>query len=72
MLAGTRMLRRMLVRRTVATSRSTTFLARSQMDPPCADLHALLAFPFLRLPDTGESCDMTALVIGHEFLLPAE
>jgi hypothetical protein len=39
------------VRRAVAAERNAARLTSAQMDPLCADLHALLAFAALRLFD---------------------
>jgi len=49
--AGVRMFARMPVPRAVAAQRDATCLARPQMNPGVTDLHALLAFPALRLLD---------------------
>ena len=51
MAGGMRMFAGVPVRRTVAAERHTTRLARPQMHPIAADLHALFAFAALRLLD---------------------
>ena len=46
------------VRRAVAAERDAAFLARSQMHPVCAGLHAFLAFAALRLFDRRDRVDV--------------
>ena len=46
------------VRRAVAAERDAAFLARSQMHPVCAGLHAFFAFAALRLFDRRDRVDV--------------
>src|SRR5215467_9428701 len=48
------------VGRAVTAIRLSAFLARAQLHPLRADLHALAAFSTLRMPDRGNSGDMRA------------
>jgi hypothetical protein len=61
-----RVLSRVAIWRAVATERDATRLARSQMDPVAADLHALLAFPSLRLLDGRDRVEMRAASVRHQ------
>ena len=49
--AGVRVFASVLIRRAVAAKRRPTCLARPQMNPVAADLHALFAFATMRLLD---------------------
>ena len=60
-----RMLRRMLVRRTIATTRRTALLASPQVDPLRTNLHTLFANQFLRLPDLVNRSDMNTYICCH-------
>jgi hypothetical protein len=53
------------VRRAVAAERDAAFLARSQMHPGCADLHAFFAFAALRLFDRRERVEMRTATVRH-------
>ena len=60
MLRRVRVLRGVPIRRAVATQRRAALLTRAQMNPLCADLHTLLADPFLRFLNFSYSVDMSA------------
>ena len=51
MSTGVRMFAGVLIRRAVAAKRDSTCLARPQMNPVAADLHAFFAFAPFRLLD---------------------
>ena len=53
-----RVLAGVTVRRAVAAERDAAFLARSQMHPVCAGLHAFFAFAALRLFDRRDRVDV--------------
>src|SRR5204863_8071743 len=61
----TRMLGGMTVGGAVAAQGGAALLARAQMDPLCADLHALGAFPTLGVPHRGDRSEMGAAGVGH-------
>ncbi len=60
MSAGVRMFGRVPVRRAVAAQRDSTCLARPQMHPIAADLHAFFTFGALRLFDRFNRIQMRA------------
>jgi hypothetical protein len=60
-----RVLAGMFVRRTVTAPRSAALLARPQMDPVAADLHAILALASLGVLDRGDSTDVRAGSVIH-------
>ena len=66
MLRGAGVFAGMLVRRAVAAKRDATRLARAQMNPACADLHALGAFANLRLLHGIDAIEMSTTAIGHK------
>jgi len=51
MLTGVRVFAGVLIRRAVAAQRDSTRLARSQVNPVAANLHAFFAFASMRLFD---------------------
>src|SRR5438477_9668506 len=61
----TRMHGGMTVGGAVAAQGGAALLARAQMDPLCADLHALGAFPTLGVPHRGDRSEMGAAGVGH-------
>src|SRR4029078_7100544 len=64
---------RMTVRRVVAAPRPAALLARAQMDPGSAHLHAVLAFASLGQPGLRDGFDVgTTLCWWHERPLLAE
>ena len=65
MTAAARVLAGVFVRRAVATARGAALLARAQMHPSRADLHALLAFTTFGGPDGGDGGDVGAWAFGH-------
>jgi len=65
MTTRTRMLRRMSVRRTVATSSRTALLAGAQVNPTISRLHALFANSLLRLFDVSDRIDVNAYFCCH-------
>ena len=65
MTTRTRMLRRMPVRRTVATSSRPALLTRAQVNPARSDLYALFANPLLRLFDVSDRIDVNAYFCCH-------
>ena len=60
-----RVLRCVTVGRVVATMRAAALLTGTEMNPGCADLDALLAFPSFRVLDAGDSVNVDATLIGH-------
>jgi hypothetical protein len=58
-------LRRVTVRRIVATMRAAALLTRTQMNARSADLDALLALTSCRLFDRGDRVDVDAALIRH-------
>jgi len=66
------MLRRMTVRRAVATDCRATGLARAQVHPPRADLDALFADMMLRVAYGFDAADVRAAVTCHRALLPID
>jgi hypothetical protein len=65
MTTRTCMLRRMPVRRAIATSCRATLLARAQMNPAISRLHALFTNSLLRLFDIGDPIDVNAYFCCH-------
>jgi len=65
-----RMLGGVAIRRVVTTQGRATRLTRAQVHPSCADLHALFAFPSLRVFDTRNGLDMDTRFVRHDPLLP--
>jgi hypothetical protein len=65
MSAGVRVFTRMPVRRTIAAERHAACLARSQMNPARAGLHAFLAFAALWLFDGLDRLEMRAASVRH-------
>jgi hypothetical protein len=65
MLRGAGVFACMTVRRAVATERHATRLARAQVNPVAADLHALFAFPALRLLDGFNRVQMRTASVNH-------
>ena len=63
-----RVLRRVPVRRVVATMRATAFLTGAKMNPGSSDLDALLAFPSFGVLDAGNGSDVDTTLIGHDIL----
>src|SRR5881398_202869 len=61
----TRMHGGMTVGGAVAAQGGAALLARAQMDPLCADLHALGAFPALGVPHRGDRSEMGTAGVGH-------
>ena len=59
---------RVAIRGVVAAQRDATLLARTQMDPGPADLHALFAFRTLRMLDMFDCVEMRAASIIHHWL----
>jgi hypothetical protein len=55
-----------LIRRAVAAKRRSTCLTRPQMHPVVTDLHALFAFPALRLFDGFDRIQMGTASGGHD------
>jgi len=53
------------IRRAVATERDATRLARAQVNPARANLHAFFAFTALRMFDVNDRVEMRAPSIGH-------
>jgi hypothetical protein len=51
--------------RAVTAERGATCLARPQVDPVCADLHALFAFASVRLFDRLDRIEMSAASVRH-------
>lgn len=60
-----RVLRSMLVWRTVATTSRATLLARAQMKPVISRLNALFANSIFRLLDIGNPIDVNAYLCCH-------
>jgi len=56
------------IRRAIAAERHATRLARPQMNPVAADLHALFAFGALRLLDCFDCIQMRAAAVIHDWL----
>ena len=65
---GVRVRRGVTIRRIVTAQSRTARLTRPQMDPLCADLHALFAFPPLRVFDAGNRAYMRASFSSHRVL----
>jgi hypothetical protein len=59
---------RVAIGRVIAAERYATLLARSQMDPGSADLHALFAFRTVRTLDMLDCVEMRAASIIHRWL----
>ena len=59
------------IRRTIAAERDAALLARAQMYPGCANLHALFAFAALRLLDRLDRVKMRAASASHSCILVA-
>jgi hypothetical protein len=57
------------IRRAVTAQGNATLLTGAEMDPLCADLHALSAFANLRLFDGRDRVEMRAGTIAHLRLL---
>lgn len=57
------------IRRAVTAQGHAALLTGAEMDPLCADLHALSAFANLRLFDGRDGVEMRAAAIGHLRLL---
>jgi hypothetical protein len=55
----------MFVRGVIATAGATALLAGAQVNPRRSDLHAVLAFPFLRMFNADDSADVVAGSLGH-------
>lgn len=66
---GVRMLRGVSIRRTIATPRPATLLARPQVHPRRTNLHALLADAFLSVFDFVDDIDMKASFWRHNIPL---
>ena len=66
--AGVRVFAGMLVRRAIATERHAARLARPQMHPAAADLHAFFAFAALRLFDGLDCIQMRTAARTHDCL----
>lgn len=62
---STRMLRRMPVWRTVATSRRAALLAGAQMNPAISSFHALFANSLFRLFNVSNPIDVNAYFCWH-------
>ena len=65
MLRGAGMFGGMSIWRAVATERDAARLARPQMNPIAADLHAFLAFAALRLLDGFNRVQMSTASVNH-------
>src|SRR5262249_46271711 len=65
MLVGARVLARVAIGRRVATERAAARLARAQMHPPCANLHALVALIVLRMLDRGDAFQVFTTTVCH-------
>ena len=63
--ARVRVFARVTIRRAVAAKRNATRLARAQMHPARADLHAFFAFTALRMFDVSDCVEMRTASIGH-------
>jgi hypothetical protein len=68
MSAGVRMFAGVPVRRAVAAECHAARLACSQVNPEAADLHALFAFPTLRLLDGFNRIQVSTAPVGHDAL----
>src|SRR5437588_1636816 len=68
MTGGAGVLGGMLVGRAVAAQRGAALLARSQVDPVRADLHALGALPALGVPHGRDRTEVSAAIVGHRGL----
>src|SRR6266702_1807139 len=68
MLRGMRVFAGVPIWRTVATEGHVTRLARPQMYPVAADLHAFFAFGALRLLDCFDCIQMRAAAVVHDWL----
>ena len=60
------------IRRVVTTQGRATRLTGAQVHPLCADLHALLAFPSLRVLDARNRLDVGTRFLRHDPLLLLE
>ena len=69
MLARAGVLGCVFVRRVVAASRATAFLARAQVDPLRTDLHTFLALLALRALESSNSADMRTALLRHTIRL---
>jgi len=58
------------IRRVVTTQRRAARLTGAQVHPLGADLHALFAFPSLRVFDARNRLDMYTRFVRHDALLP--
>lgn len=67
--AGAGMFAGVLIGRAVATERRAAFLARPQMDPGGADLHAFLALTAFWLFDQRDCVDMGTRVVWHGMIV---
>lgn len=68
MAACVRVLTRMPIRRAVATQRHATLLARAQMHPRGADLHALGALQTRWMFDLFDCVKMRTTTVIHNYL----
>src|SRR2546421_12140707 len=66
---GMRVFGGMLIRRAIATKCNAALLTRAQMNPMCADLHAIRAFAAFRLFDRRNCIEMSASSASHRYLL---
>ena len=57
------------IRRTVTAQGNAALLTGAEMDPLCADLHALSAFGNLRLFDGRDGVEVATTAIGHNYFL---
>ena len=69
MSARVRVLCGVTIRRVITAQRRGARLTRPQMDPLCADLHALFAFPPLRMFDSLNRSYVRAAFLRHHRLL---
>ena len=65
--ARVRVFARVPVRRAVAAERDATRLARAQVNPATANLHAFFAFAALRLLDGFDRIEMRTASVRHWF-----
>src|SRR6266702_2702069 len=68
MLRGAGMFAGMPIWRAITAERDATGLARAQMNPVAAALHALCAFGALRLLDCFDCIQMRAAAVIHDWL----
>ena len=66
---GTSVFAGVLIWRAIAAQRNSTFLARPQMDPVAAYLHAFFAFAPVRLSDGFNCVQMRTAPTTHDCLL---